>query len=146
MARSTLLTAAAAFGLWTQSDGTEKRAPCPPAAAFSAEPLRLPAQCTAHAAGVCQSPAGWTAEQAHREELSAKITGLERELSAMRERAERAEELAEQTQERLIQDLDTLKIICKPAPPPTCPTWTARLEGAVLSAAACSAYIIGAQK
>ena len=145
MVRSTLLTAAA-FGLWTQSTGEQIKAPCPPRAAFEEGPVRLPEKCTAHAAGVWISPAGWTAGEAQRRELDARVSGLQRELEEAKRRAERAETRLEQAQGRMIEDLSTLKTICTPPPPPTCPTWTARLEGALFSAAACSAYMIGSQR
>lgn len=142
MVRSTLLTAAA-FGLWTQSTGEQLKAPCPSVAAYENGPLRIPAGCTAHAAGVWQTPEGWTAQEAQRAELAARITGLERELTEAKRRAENAESRLEQAQGRMIEDLSTLKTICTPPPPPACPTWTARLEGALFSAAACSAYMLG---
>lgn len=150
MVRSTLLilsleaAAAPLFGVWTRTDNTTERAPCPRLESYSErDPLRLPQGCRVERAGVWTHPSAWLEE---REEL-ARLKSL---LESTTERAARAEARAEEAERALseahaahTQQLEGLAKLCTPAPPPACAVWTPRAEGAALAALACTAYHIG---
>jgi hypothetical protein len=151
VARLTLLIAgaeiigAALFGVWTQTDGEEVRAPCPQPEAYSAEPLRLPRGCQAHRAGVWREPAAWLEEEARRARLEARVEAYEKRAQAAEERAREADRALIEAHTGHAQQLEALAKLCAPAPPPACPVWTPRAEGATAAALTCAAYLIGSK-
>lgn len=152
MARQALLilafeaAAAPLFGVWTRTDNSTERAPCPRVESYSErEPLRLPQGCRVERAGVWTHPRAWLEA---REEL-ARLKSL---LESTTERATRAEARAEEAERALsethaahAQQLEGLAKLCTPAPPPACPVWTPRAEGATAAALTCAAYLIGSK-
>lgn len=149
MVRSALLilsleAAAPLFGVWTRTDNSTERAPCPRLESYSErDPLRLPQGCRVERAGVWTHPSAWLET---REELAR----LESRLRSTTERAARAEARAEEAERALseahaahTQQLEGLAKLCTPPPPPACAVWTPRAEGAALAALACTAYHIG---
>jgi len=146
MARSGFLIMAAAWGIWTDSTGETRRAPCPEPHAFEAAHVRLPQGCEARRAGVWTQPTTWSDERAELSGLKVELKGLKSELSEALKRARVAEALLIEQANSHRADLEAIGQICTAAPPEPCAVWTPRAEGALFSAAACAAFIYGAQR
>lgn len=146
MVRSGFLITAAAWGLWTDSTGDTRRAPCPDVGAFEVAHVRLPQGCEARRAGVWTQPLLWSEERAELSGLKSELSGLKRELSKALERARLAEASLIEQGAAHQADLEAIGQICTAAPPEPCAVWTPRAEGAIFSAAACAAFIYGARR
>ena len=141
-----LLALAPSVGTWTGTDWSESRAPCPNEADYQSAPLRLPRGCMVERAGVWTAPAAWRDERGELAELKSRLeheTARANEAAARATEAERALRSAHETH---TAQLEGLSKICTPAPPPECPTWSRRAEGAALTIAACAAYTLGARQ